>query len=358
MKRILTIDGGGIKGVFPASFLAALEEQINDDIVNYFDLIVGTSTGGIIALGLGFGFSATEIVKFYTDLGPEIFKKSQTRAPWYVKMLVGALHKFIPHLSSKERLYEVVANLRDTKYDSEPLKSALTRLFGDRVLGDSQVRLVIPSFNLVTGDVHIYKTRHHERFESDYRTPAVDVAMATAAAPTFFPVYRTANGVPLVDGGIYANNPTAIGVVEALAVLGWRPEEIRVLSLGCTESPLEVNLDKQNLGLLDWGVRLLDTFMRAQSSQSLGIASLLANDHENHNIIRINPHVPPGKYSLDSVQGVQDLIALGASEARKQIYRLRQCGFFDTTAEKFVSLPLKNNACCERRAIIDPPTPE
>ena len=73
MKRILAIDGGGIKGVFPASFLATVEDTINDNIANYFDLIVGTSTGGIIALGLGLGLSAKDILEFYEKSAPHIF---------------------------------------------------------------------------------------------------------------------------------------------------------------------------------------------------------------------------------------------------------------------------------------------
>ena len=73
IKRILSIDGGGIKGTFPASFLASIEKHVDGTVGEYFDLIAGTSTGGIIAVALGFGFSAKEILKFYEDLGPKVF---------------------------------------------------------------------------------------------------------------------------------------------------------------------------------------------------------------------------------------------------------------------------------------------
>src|SRR5579862_8970222 len=76
MRRVLTIDGGGIKGVFPASFLATVEDSVGAKAGDYFDLIVGTSTGGIIALGLGLGFSATDLLAFYESLGPRVFSKS------------------------------------------------------------------------------------------------------------------------------------------------------------------------------------------------------------------------------------------------------------------------------------------
>ena len=75
IRRVLSIDGGGIKGVFPAAFLATLEDAIGDHVARHFDLIVGTSTGGIIALGLGLGLSATEILGFYEQYGPQIFKQ-------------------------------------------------------------------------------------------------------------------------------------------------------------------------------------------------------------------------------------------------------------------------------------------
>src|ERR1700733_11044702 len=137
-KRILTIDGGGIKGVFPASFLASLEEKIDGSIYEYFDLIVGTSTGGIIALALGLGFAAKDILKFYENYGPEIFKGNH-------------LVKALQHLAI-------------TKYKNTGLKKALEETFGTKKLGESRTRLVIPSFNLQTGEVYVYKTAHHPRF--------------------------------------------------------------------------------------------------------------------------------------------------------------------------------------------------
>jgi len=73
MKQILAIDGGGIKGVFPAAFLAKIEETTGKRIVDHFDLIVGTSTGGIIAIGLALGLPASEILQFYESYGPKIF---------------------------------------------------------------------------------------------------------------------------------------------------------------------------------------------------------------------------------------------------------------------------------------------
>src|SRR5262245_32275966 len=118
MKRILSIDGGGIRGVFPASLLAEVEESIGASVANYFDLIVGTSTGGIIALGLGLGLSAAEVLRFYQEHGPTIF--------------------------CGNRLLRLIRHIGLSKYSSGPLRNALQAAFGDRRLGESRNRLVIP----------------------------------------------------------------------------------------------------------------------------------------------------------------------------------------------------------------------
>jgi len=186
-KKVLSIDGGGIKGVFPASFLASVEESLGDKVSNYFDLIVGTSTGGIIALGLGLGMTAKDILKFYEELGPSIFHGS------IISKLIG-------------RLYS-------SKYNQKPLNDALINTFGQKKLGESTKRVVIPSLNLETGEVHLFKTAHHPRLEKDYKMCAIDVALATAAAPTYFPTFQSSYGIPLVDGGgrLFIENETFSG---------------------------------------------------------------------------------------------------------------------------------------------------
>lgn len=309
LKRILSIDGGGIKGVFPASFLATVEDTIGDRVGNYFDLIVGTSTGGIIALGLGLGFSATEILGFYEQLGPRVF---------------GA--------SGVTQVLNKILQVGTSKYGHGPLKAALQSLFADRTLGDSRNRLVIPSFNLETGEVHLFKTRHIPRYLRDYKERAVDVALATASAPTFFPTHRSAVGTPLIDGGVWANNPVGVAVVEGIGVLGWQPEEIMVLSVGCTAQPFSVEKARAvPTGLLYWGVKVAEVFMTAQSSASLGLAANLIG-HEN--IIRVNPIMPRGRFGLDKLCEVPSLKGLGDSEARKALPNLTGT-FFSAPAEPF-----------------------
>src|SRR3989442_4243140 len=306
MKRILTIDGGGIEGVFPASFLACLENSLRNNPAEFFDLIVGTSTGGIIALGLGLGLSAREIRQFDVEQGAKVFGGNR-----YLR--------FLRHIGF-------------SKYDSKPLEVALKSVFGDRTLGESNKRLVIPSCNLDTGEVHVWKTAHQPRLECDYRAPAVSVALATTAAPSYFPTHRSAAGTPLIDGGVWANNPVGLAVVEAIGILGWAPDSIRVLSLGCTTSPLSVGWGRRvPLGWTYWGLKLTDVFLKTQSSASLGTARHLVTDRNF--VVRISPEVA-NRFGLDTVREIESLRGLGDSEARKELPRLRPL-FFTTPTEPF-----------------------
>jgi len=200
--RILSLDGGGIRGVFPAAFLARLEEHLEQPIGRYFDLIAGTSTGGIIAIGLGLGLPAREILDLYVQQGPAIFDQQHG-----------------PLENSIRRCLRSTAHLLVTKHPSEPLRAALEGVLGRRRLGESRTRLVIPAWHPVLERVYIYKTAHHPRLETDFRQPAIDAAMATAAAPTFLKPHMTESAVELVDGGVWANNPIGVAAIEAVVLL-------------------------------------------------------------------------------------------------------------------------------------------
>lgn len=316
MRRILTIDGGGIRGTFPAAFLANLEEDLEKPIGRYFDLISGTSTGGIIAIGLGFGMRAAEILKFYEEQGPTIFGQSKT----------GLTAKLA-------RKYRWARRLWGPKYSSVPLKNALVDVFGERLLGESLTRLVIPAWHAETQKVYIFKTAHHSRLTTDYKALAVDVAMGTAAAPTYFEQYITANDVGLVDGGLWANNPIGISVVEAIGVLGWRAEDLKVLSVGCLE---DIKVVRPASGLASYAPGVAGHFMAGQSEGSLGIAHILTGDpHERRSIYRISQPVPDGFYKLDDTKQISSMKSRAFAEARDQKPKLEPV-FFGKPAEEFL----------------------
>lgn len=304
--RVLSLDGGGIKGVFSAAILADFEETLGAPVASYFDLIAGTSTGGIIALGLGLGVPASEILRFYEQHGPEIFTSGR-----------GPLGRLIR-----------------AKYDVEPLRKALVEVFADRLLGEAKTRLIIPSTNLETGEVHVFKTAHHHRFSHDYKCQAVDVALATAAAPTYFPLHRLPAGTPLIDGGLWANNPMGPAAVEALGVMDWPKGSVKLLSISCTDSATTVRSPKTPGPGFISGLHLLRTFMNAQASASTGTANLLLG-HDN--VYRISQTVAGKRFTLDDSTEIEALKGLGAEVARAE-YPTVSSVFLRTKAQPFVPL--------------------
>lgn len=306
MRRILTIDGGGIKGVFPAAFLAEIEDWLGQPIADYFDLIAGTSTGGIIAMGLGLGLTAGELLQHYKEHGAKIFRSRR-----------------------------VTSNLRRilrAKYSLQPLRAAVEHAFGDRRMGHSRKRLLVPSLDLVSERVYIYKTAHHPTLNRDYEIPAVEVALATVAAPTYFPIHLSDEGA-YVDGSLWARNPLALAVVEAIGALDWPREEIRVLSLGCTSNTLDIAWDKRvSFGASYWGARIADVFMKAQSSSAIATAHTLVG---SHNVYRISPDTTARDFTLDGVGRIPELEALGRDEAALAVDDLADV-FFSQPAELFI----------------------
>ncbi|MCP5366709.1 MAG: patatin-like phospholipase family protein [Hyphomicrobiales bacterium] len=317
LRRILTIDGGGIRGTFPAAFLANLEKDLEHPIGRYFDLISGTSTGGIIAIGLALGMSAADILKLYEEKGPAIFGQTRTGLSGWI--------------AGRFRWGRWV--FWGPKYDANPLRNALTEVLGQRRLGEAGTRLLVPAWHPKTQQVYIFKTAHHPRLQTDYKELAVDAAMATASAPTYFAQHITANDVGLVDGGLWANNPTGIAVVEATATLGWPASDLKVLSIGCLEDIMVV---QKAYGAARLAPQLASLFMAGQSHGSLGIAHILTGDpHQRKAIYRISQPVPDGFYSLDNTRRIRDLKDRAFAEARTQ-KPILQPEFFGEPAEEFV----------------------
>lgn len=282
-RRILSIDGGGILGTFPAAFLAGLEKDLPKPIGSYFDLIAGTSTGGIIALGLAMGLSASDLLDFYEKRGPEIF--DQRRGP------------FVDYLLRKVRS---ARRLFLHKYDSGSLQTVLEETLGDRCIGDADTRLLVPAWNPGARSVYIYKTAHHPRLRNDYKCLAVDAAMATAAAPTYFRQHVTQDAAGLTDGGTWANNPTVLAVVEAIAILGWPRDSLHVLSIGCLDETYAI---RKWAGIGTLGSKIIKIFMDGQSHGAMGVSKLLTgHEHERTAIYRINHSVPLNAFKMDDTR--------------------------------------------------------
>jgi hypothetical protein len=286
--QVLALDGGGVRGIFTAALLAGLEEDTGRAVLDHFDLVVGTSTGGIVALGLGAGLTPRQILDFYVSENRRIFSNP---LHW------GALRR--PFVA---------------KYRSKHLQAALQRTFGETLLGESAVPLVIPSFNLGENDVYLFKTPHHDRLKRDYRVPMWAVAMATSAAPTHFPAFRLpGDGVRLIDGGVWANNPAMVGVTEAVSMFGKRLEDVRVLNLGTTSTVKLGRSGLNNAGFLRWGLHAADVFLDGQSVGAFAQVQHLVGVAHAH---RLNPPAPEELGSLDACDA-QELIAKAAHYSRQ-----------------------------------------
>lgn len=286
--QILSLDGGGIKGLFSAALLAALEADLKTRVIDHFDLIAGTSTGGIIAVALGLGLSPREIVQFYMLHGPSIFPGSST---WRRCLL----HWF------------------RSKYDASPLEAALQDCFKERRFGESTKRLVIPSYNLGEDDVYIFRTPHHERLRRDLRVPAWKVARATSAAPTFFPSFGGLDSQRLIDGGVWANNPTMVALVESFGTLGITLENTHILSIGTTEVLNSRHRKLDRRGKFGWASEAIDVVMRGQTIAARNQAKFLVG--EDH-YWRLDPVVPATEFCLDGIDRTEELIAKAAHHSR------------------------------------------
>jgi len=306
--QILSIDGGGIKGLYVAYFLAELEVALDITIADHFDLIVGTSTGGIIALCLGVGIRPIEITELYAAEGPDIFP---------------------------EKALSKLKRVKSSKFSSDPLENVLRKNFfreGRRLLlGDSNKRLVIPSYSLTKDDTYLFKTAHTTEFCHDYKVPMYEIAMATSAAPTYFPAYGGVNYQRLIDGGVWANNPVMVGIAEAVGVLDKKLNSLNVLSLGTTSEVKQRGDELDSGGLYHWALEAPEVIMRGQSIGATNQAELLLGKDRFY---RVDPKVPAELYKLDGVSASWKLLA-EASNASRTFSTTFRDRFADHIAEEF-----------------------
>lgn len=276
--KLLSIDGGGILGLLPTMVLAELERRYlgGEPIGEHFDMITGTSTGGIIALGLGQGLSAAEISKLYLERGEFIFPPTHRLGRAWRRLRQCAYHA----------------------YESEALENELRRVFGDGLFGTSKVPLCIPAFEGRYGEPMVFKTPHHPDYQRDQYQPLVHVGMATAAAPTYFKSVNR-DGYVHLDGGVWANNPVMVGLVDALTCFQIERRQVRILSLGCGQSRFQVDSRLQRAGRIPWASGFFKAAMRAQSHNALGQAFLLTGKDQ---VLRIDGPETESTLEMDDVR--------------------------------------------------------
>jgi hypothetical protein len=272
--KILSIDGGGIRGVYPARFLTKLEASLGAPIADHFDLICGTSTGGILALALALKIPASEIQKLYVENRKLIF----------------------PPLYKRRRL-----GIRRAKYNNKKLEQLIKEKFSKannntnpRIV-DLKTRVCITGYDLINAKPKVFKTPHKDDYVTDLHIPAYQVAMATAAAPTYFNPYSNhyqlinskeeEEFLMRVDGGVFANNPALIGLTEAHCALQIPYKDIELYSIGTgqttfneTRSKIVFGWFNKAFGSMYWisKIRILDLMMQAQSRHVHDLCSIYA----------------------------------------------------------------------------------
>ena len=254
--RILSIDGGGIRGILPARILLEIEKRTGRSIAETFNFIVGASTGGLLALGLGIPrsgsnqpYTAAEMFDFYQSKGPEIFSSS-----------------FWHDLKSRCFL--------GPRYGHSKFEAVLKELLGDKRLSEcgDDVDLLIPAYEIEQRKAYFFKSCHAKNDPADDKaTPAQrdffarDIARAACAAPTYFAPAQVRNAagerLSFIDGGVFANNPTLCAVVAARWLYP-SAEHFCILSLGTgtLEQPIHY-AEAKSWGPLRWARPVISAMM-------------------------------------------------------------------------------------------------
>jgi patatin-like phospholipase/acyl hydrolase len=288
--RILSLDGGGIRGIIPATVLAEIETRTGARIAELFDLVAGTSTGGILALGLVKPseddptqpqYKASDLAELYEKEGKHIF----ARSPWH-------------------RL-KAVDNLLDEKYDAGGLEKVLQSYFGDAKLSQAVTETLVTSYEIEKRSPWFF-ARHKALASSDFDFPMRFVARATSAAPTYFEPEALPGSPPpggLIDGGVYANNPAMCAYVEAKKLYG-NVDEMLVVSLGTGQHTRPIHYgEAKGWGLAMWAKPILDVVFDGVSDTVDHQLQLLCevSDGEDPRYYRFQTELNVGSDDMDNV---------------------------------------------------------
>lgn len=238
--HVLALSGGGFRGLYTATILANLETALGAPLASKFDLICGTSVGGVLALGLAKGIPANELQAMFLEQGRQIFRR---------RFALGGLG-FL------------------SRHKNKGLQGALESKFGHSTMGDLISPVLVPAVNYTTGLPRVFKTPHHRSLEVDYGRSLVDVGLATSAAPTYFPIHAMEDG-KYVDGGLIANTPGQLGLHEATEYFGVHEDSVGILSIGTMSVGTTIRGNSfLSRGFMLWRSELFDLMISAQEAQT------------------------------------------------------------------------------------------
>jgi predicted acylesterase/phospholipase RssA len=292
--RILCIDGGGIRGIIPALVLAEIEDRTGRPIHQLFDLIAGTSTGGILALGLmkpgkrrRAQYTAKGLVQFYEKEGGRIFSRS-------------LLHQVLS-----------VGNLLDKKYQSEPIETVLEEYFGDALLSEALQNVLLTSYDIERREA-VFARSYRAKTNDDYDFLMRDLCRATSAAPTYFePKYieNKSAHYALIDGGVFANNPAMCALVDAIREFKKGLDEIFMVSLGTGNHAPPLDYEKvKNWGVISWAQPILSVVFHGVSDTVHYQTRQIFNEEGKPNrYYRLQIELSEGVSGLDNVANISEL---------------------------------------------------
>ncbi len=293
--RVLSLDGGGARGAFTASFLSTVEDLLRVRSADHFDLIVGTSSGAMIALALAYGVPARRILDLYVERGGVIFDR-----PRRFGMLLRP------------------------KYDGRALRRILREVFGERTLNDVLTPVCVTSYELTNSYPRIWKDDHAPGALNGGDAPAWKVALASSAAPIYFPGAQVIDDDSHVDGGLFANNPTLIGLTEAVHYFRQPTDRIRILSVGTGERAERIPHERaRTMGVWEWKTLQYEHMLIAQARIVHEIARRLLPPGQYHRINIPLEH----RYAIDDFEASRTLIEPAARAARTRLEDLRRAFF-------------------------------
>lgn len=284
--RILSLDGGGIRGLITAIWLQKLEEELNTPLYEHFDLVAGTSTGAILACGVSKGISPEEIVKMYVDRGREVFPGRASRL-W----------------SRATRLLS--EGVSAPKYDGKGLGRVLKDVFHTSVFGNLKIKpTLVTTYDTFSREAMVFKNDRPEY----HSLRVADLCKASSSAPTYFPAHIMQVGgadVPLIDGGVVANNPTACAIAEAfrandrLKDSGYKREEFLVASFGTGQATRPIDAeDALEWGATEWAIPIIDVLFDGSADSVDYIArQIIASE----NYFRFQVRLEDGYDDMDNV---------------------------------------------------------
>ena len=313
-RRILSLDGGGIRGLVTCRWLAGAEDALlaakKPGLMKSFDLYAGSSTGAIVASGLAIGLSPAAIAEMYHEHRHTIFPGMANRL-W----------------SRATRLFSDGPSA--PRYDGKGLEKVLKKVFGDARLGQAKVPLLITGYDTISRTPVIFKS-----FKAQHKDlPLWEVCRASAAAPTYFP----AHGIKIenrqcavIDGGVVANNPTACAIAEALRkdARAGEPQDLVVLSIGTGARTRSIDLKSaREWGALEWAVPIIDVLFDGNADSVDYIARHLVGD----TYFRMQTELAIGMDEMDDVSETNiaalEAVArdyLAKATTRKQLKRLAE----------------------------------